>query len=62
VTVPTTYVWGDSDPAVGAIAARACGRYVTDDYRFVPLTGVGHWIPDEVPGAMAEAILSRIED
>jgi pimeloyl-ACP methyl ester carboxylesterase len=62
VTVPTTYVWGDSDPAVGAIAARACARYVTDDYRFVPLTGVGHWIPDEVPGAMAEAILSRIED
>jgi pimeloyl-ACP methyl ester carboxylesterase len=62
VTVPTTYVWGDGDPAVGSVAARACARYVTDDYRFVPLTGVGHWIPDEVPGAMAEAILSRIED
>src|SRR5215467_9089243 len=62
VTVPTTYVWGDGDLAVGATAARACGRHVSGNYRFVALTGVSHWIPDEVPGAMADAILSRIED
>ncbi|HEU0241183.1 MAG TPA: alpha/beta hydrolase [Micromonosporaceae bacterium] len=62
VTVPTTYVWGDNDLAVGPTAARGCARHVSADYRFVALTGVSHWIPDEVPGAMADAILARIED
>ena len=62
VTVPTTYVWGDNDLAVGPVAARACSRYVTGPYRFLPLTGVSHWIPDEVPAALAEAILTQIED
>ncbi len=61
VTVPTTYVWGDNDLAVGRTAARSCGQYVTGEYRFVPLTGVSHWVPDEVPAALAEAILTRIE-
>jgi pimeloyl-ACP methyl ester carboxylesterase len=62
VGVPTTYMWGDDDLAVGTTAAHACGRYVTGDYRFAPLTGVGHWVPDEVPAATAELILERIED
>ena len=60
VGVPTTFVWGDADPAVGATAARACADYVDGDYRFVPLIGVGHWVADEAPGALVEEILDRI--
>jgi pimeloyl-ACP methyl ester carboxylesterase len=62
VTVPTTYVWSDGDVAVGRTAAEACAAHVTGDYRFVSLPGVTHWIPDEAPAAVAEAVLARIVD
>ena len=58
--VPTTFVWGDQDPASGPVGASRCGNYVTGDYTFVVLPGVGHWIPDEAPDQLAAAILDRI--
>ncbi|MEV0156798.1 alpha/beta hydrolase [Micromonospora sp. NPDC050686] len=60
VTVPTTFVWSDRDAAIGRTAAAACAGRVTGDYRFVELTGVTHWIPDEAPDRLAEAILARV--
>src|SRR3954470_15264093 len=60
VAVPTTYVWSDGDPALGRAAAEACGSYVTGDYRFVELPGVTHWIPDQAPDLVADAVLKRI--
>ncbi|MGC4895258.1 alpha/beta fold hydrolase [Micromonospora sp. DT31] len=59
VAVPTTFVWSDKDVAIGRTAARACAAHVTGDYRFVVLPGVSHWIADEAPGPLAEAILAR---
>jgi pimeloyl-ACP methyl ester carboxylesterase len=59
VSVPTTFVWSDKDVAIGRTAAQACAAHVTGEYRFVPLAGVSHWIPDEAPGPLAEAILAR---
>lgn len=59
VGVPTTFVWSDKDVAIGRTAAQACAAHVTGDYRFVTLPGVSHWIPDEAPGPLAEAILAR---
>ncbi|MFF5171662.1 alpha/beta fold hydrolase [Micromonospora sp. NPDC000089] len=60
VPVPTTYLWSDKDIAVGRTAAEACAGHVTGEYRFVELAGVSHWIPDEAPAPLAEAILARI--
>ncbi|MGC4874731.1 alpha/beta fold hydrolase [Micromonospora sp. DT43] len=60
VAVPTTYVWSDRDIAIGRTAAEACAANVTGDYRFVPLPGVTHWIPDAAPAALAEAVLARV--
>ncbi|MFF5178069.1 alpha/beta fold hydrolase [Micromonospora sp. NPDC000316] len=60
VAVPTTYVWSDRDIAIGRTAAEACAANVSGDYRFVPLPGVTHWIPDAAPGPLAEAILARV--
>ncbi|SCE74066.1 Pimeloyl-ACP methyl ester carboxylesterase [Micromonospora matsumotoense] len=60
VRVPTSYVWSDRDVAIGRTAAQACARHVSGDYRFVVLAGVTHWIPDEAPGPLAEAILARV--
>ena len=59
VRVPTTYVWGDGDPALGRWAAEHTGLCVEADYRFVVLEGVGHWIPDERPAELARLVLER---
>jgi pimeloyl-ACP methyl ester carboxylesterase len=59
VSVPTTLVWSDADPAIGRTAALACAGQVAADYRFVELAGVSHWIPEEAPEALADAILAR---
>jgi len=60
VASPTTFVWSDQDLAIGRAAARGCGQYVTGDYRFVELSGVSHWIPEEAPAALGDAIVARI--
>ncbi|MET4613767.1 pimeloyl-ACP methyl ester carboxylesterase [Rhodococcus sp. PvR044] len=61
VRVPTTYVWGSADEALGRAGAERCGEFVDAPYRFVELDGVSHWIPEQAPDALAEAVLARIE-
>jgi pimeloyl-ACP methyl ester carboxylesterase len=58
-TVPTTYLWSDGDIAIGRTAATACAQHVTGEYRFVPLLGVSHWIPDEAPQKVVDEVLLR---
>jgi pimeloyl-ACP methyl ester carboxylesterase len=60
VTVPVTYVWGDEDVAQGRKGAEDSGSFVTGPYRFVPLAGRSHWLPDEAPEEVADAVLDRI--
>ncbi|MGN0065403.1 MAG: alpha/beta fold hydrolase [Nocardioides sp.] len=60
VTVPTTYVWSDGDTALGPEAAAMCGQYVSGDYRFVTIHGASHWLPDQRPDQVAEAVLDRV--
>jgi pimeloyl-ACP methyl ester carboxylesterase len=62
VTVPTTYVWGSEDPAFGPEAARDTQLHVQAPYRFMPLDGAGHWLPDEAADTLADAIAARVED
>ncbi|MET0928425.1 MAG: alpha/beta hydrolase [Aeromicrobium sp.] len=57
--VPTTFVWGERDMAIGRVPAEACGDFVDADYRFVELDGIGHWIPEQAPDSLAEAIIVR---
>ena len=58
IAVPTTYVWGSSDPALGRAAAQRTARYVASDYRFVELDA-GHWLPETQPERVAEEIVGR---
>jgi pimeloyl-ACP methyl ester carboxylesterase len=60
VSVPTTYVWSDGDWAVGHASAETCGEHVTGPYEFIELAGISHWIPEEAPANLAEAILQRV--
>jgi pimeloyl-ACP methyl ester carboxylesterase len=58
--VPTTFVWGSFDAFVGRTAARACGEHVAADYAFIPLEGVSHWVPDQAPRLVVDAVLRRV--
>jgi pimeloyl-ACP methyl ester carboxylesterase len=60
VTVPTTYVWGARDVAVGRVAAEGCARQVTGEYEFVELPGVSHWVPEQEPDTVARLVLARV--
>jgi pimeloyl-ACP methyl ester carboxylesterase len=60
VTVPTTYVWGARDPALGRTAAEMTAEHVRTDYRFVVLDDAGHWIPETHPEPLARCIVERI--
>lgn len=61
VGVPTTYVWSTEDEAVGRAGAERCGEFVDGPYDFVVLDGVSHWIPEEAPTALSEAIIARTQ-
>jgi pimeloyl-ACP methyl ester carboxylesterase len=60
--VPVTYVWGEDDFAMGPVAAAACADFVApgQDYRFVPVPGISHWVVDQVPDLAATEIIARI--
>jgi pimeloyl-ACP methyl ester carboxylesterase len=60
ITVPTTYVWSDRDGVVGRTAALRTRDWVEADYQFVVLRGVSHWVPEQAPRALADAVLARI--
>ncbi len=60
VRVPTTFVWSNHDQAIGRAAATRCGEHVEADYRFIELDGVSHWVPEEAPAPLAEAIMDRV--
>ena len=58
VTVPTTFVWGNDDTAIGRVAAERCAQHVEGPYDFVEL-GVSHWVPEDDPDRLADEILAR---
>jgi pimeloyl-ACP methyl ester carboxylesterase len=59
ITVPTTYLWGADDPALGAAAAKATGKHVTGPYRFEVLEDAGHWLPETHPARIAALVTEQ---
>ena len=60
VTVPTLYVWGSDDLALGRTAALDTANYVDGPYRFEELQGKSHWLLEEVPGEVAGLVLQHL--
>lgn len=60
VAVPTTFVWGSRDFALGRAAAQKTAEFISGDYEFVELTGAGHWLPEVHPDEVATAITERV--
>jgi pimeloyl-ACP methyl ester carboxylesterase len=47
VSVPTLYLWGDQDSSVGRAAAELTAEHVRGPYRFVEVSGSGHFLTDD---------------
>jgi len=60
VTAPTLYVWGDADATVGRAAAEATKDYVRGPYRFLELSGVGHFVTDQAGAEVTRAIVQHV--
>jgi pimeloyl-ACP methyl ester carboxylesterase len=60
VGVPTLYVWGSGDAALGPRAATTTGRWVTGAYRFEVLPGAGHWLPEHHAEELGRLLLEHL--
>jgi len=56
ITMPTTLLWGDQDPALGRSAVEATAKQVQGDYRLEVLQGAGHWLQFERPAEVSLAL------
>ncbi|MGB3828666.1 MAG: alpha/beta fold hydrolase [Ornithinimicrobium sp.] len=57
--VPTTYIWGNTDFALGSAAARRTAAFARSEYRFIEI-GAGHWLPETHAALVADEILGRV--
>ncbi len=60
IVVPTTVVWGEADRALARSHPEALGPFVRS-LRVERLPGVSHWVPEERPEAVADALLAALE-
>jgi pimeloyl-ACP methyl ester carboxylesterase len=60
VTMPTLYVWGDSDASVGRAAAEGTAEHVRGRYTFRVLPERGHFLTDEAPEVVTQALLEHV--
>ena len=57
-TVPTLFVWGNKDVALGRAAAERTAEHVTGPYRFDEVDA-GHWLPETMGADLARRILEH---
>ena len=60
IRVPTLFVWGDQDLALGRAAATETARYVNSPYQFEILDGYSHWLLEEAPDKISALVLRHL--
>ncbi len=60
ITVPTTILWGDSDPYMGSVLLDLTVKKVTGPLTVELLPGVGHWVQQQVPDAVNTHLLAAL--
>jgi pimeloyl-ACP methyl ester carboxylesterase len=58
--VPTLYIWGEADDTVGRAAAEGTRDFVSADYAFETIPGVGHFAADQVPEKVSDLLLRHL--
>ena len=59
VHVPTLYLWGSGDQALGRSAAEATSRFVDAAYRFIE-SDAPHWLPEERTADVVDALVDHL--
>ena len=60
IDVPATFVSGDADVTISPFMARQTARFVDGPYRYVEIAHGNHFLPDQRPTDVAEAIIDRV--
>jgi pimeloyl-ACP methyl ester carboxylesterase len=60
VSVPTLYVYGAKDFALGRSAADLTGRHVTGPYQYEVFEDTGHWIPEQAADRLNAVLLEHL--
>lgn len=60
IGVPTLYIWGTEDRALGRDAALLTEDYVDGHYRFEILEGASHWLPEEAPERVIPMLIDHL--
>jgi pimeloyl-ACP methyl ester carboxylesterase len=60
VTVPTLYIYGARDIALGRKGAELTADYARAHYRSEPLDDASHWIPEEAPDTVVRLLLEHL--
>ena len=60
VEVPTLFVWGTEDPALGRDGVEWTADYVTGPYQLEILEGAPHWIPEANAAELNELLLAHL--
>jgi pimeloyl-ACP methyl ester carboxylesterase len=58
--VPTLMLTGAADPVVGPAALAGLGRHADAPARTAVIPGAGHFLPEEAPGALLEALEAHL--
>jgi pimeloyl-ACP methyl ester carboxylesterase len=60
IKVPVLYLWGDADDTVGRVAAEGTHEFVSGQYQFEILPGIGHFAADQTPDRVNELMLAHL--
>lgn len=61
ISVPTLFIWGGEDQALGRVAAEATGAHVAAPYRFIEIEGASHWLLEEKPEIISTAMTAHLK-
>ena len=60
IDLPSLFVWGNADPAVGRFAVEAQRQYMKGPFTEIELD-TGHWIMETAPEPTVAAILRHLD-
>jgi pimeloyl-ACP methyl ester carboxylesterase len=60
IAVPTLYIWGSDDMALGRDAAQRTAGFIDAPFQFEILEGASHWLPEEAPDKVIPLLLDHI--
>ena len=60
ITIPTLFVWGNRDLAIGRTGPESTNKYVKGPYTFIEIDG-GHWLIQSNYEEVKTAIVEHIE-